>query len=106
MRKMFLGITILILCQSCFSYKAMENDPLKMETGKTYKIERNQKYYKVVFHNVEGNTILVSENFVDKQIPINDITDIKKRKFSIVKTVSLPMSVIAGLVGLFVLSYN
>jgi hypothetical protein len=98
MRKIFLGIALLILLQSCFSYKAMENDPRNMETGKTYKIERNQKYTKVVFHNVK--------DFEEKQIPINDITDIKKRKFSVVKTVGLPLSIVVGLVGLFALSYN
>ncbi len=106
MKKIFLGIALIILCQSCFSYKAMDNDPTKMETGKTYKIKQNHKYSKVVFHNVKDNTILVSEDFEEKQIPINDITDIKKRKFSIVKTVALPLSIIAGLVGLFALSYN
>ena len=72
-------------------YKAMENDPTKMETGKTYKIERNQKYSKVVFHNVKDNTILVSEDFEEKQIPIKDITNIQKRKFSVVKTIGLPV---------------
>ena len=106
MRKIFLGIALLILLQSCFSYKAMENDPTKMETGKTYKIERNQKYTKVVFHNVKDNTIIVSEDFEEKQIPINDITAIKKRKFSVVKTVGLPLSIVVGLVGLFALSFN
>ncbi|MFN3752656.1 hypothetical protein [Flavobacterium sp.] len=106
MKKIFLLFAIIILFQSCFSYKAIDNDPTKMETGKTYKIERNNKYSKVVFHNVKDNTILVSEDFEEKQIPINDITDIQKRKLSVVKTVALPLSIIAGLVGLFALSYN
>ncbi len=106
MKKIFLAVAVIVLFQSCFSYKAMDNDPSKMETGKTYKIERNHKYTKVVFHNIKDSTILVSEDFKEQQIPIKDITNIEKRKFSIVKTVALPLSIVAGLVGLFALSYN
>ncbi len=84
MRKLFSLLTIAFLCQSCFSYKAIDNDPSKMEAGKTYKIERNHKYAKVVFHGIKDSTILVNEKFEEKQIPIKDITNIKKRKFSVV----------------------
>jgi hypothetical protein len=106
MKKFFLLLAMLLLLQSCFSYKAMDNNPSLMEPGKTYKIERNQKYTKVVFHNVKDSTILVAEDFEEKQIPIKDITNIKKRKFSVLKTIGLPVTVVAGLVGLFALSYN
>lgn len=106
MKKLFLGLGITFLLQSCFSYKAMDNDPSKMEMGKTYKIERSNKYSKVVFHNVKDSTILVSKNFEEQQIPIKDITNIKKRKFSIVKTLLLPVTIATVLTGLFVLAYQ
>ena len=66
MKKMFLLLAMLVLLQSCFSYKAMENDPSKMEAGKTYKIERNHKYAKVVFYSIKDSTILVNEKFEEK----------------------------------------
>lgn len=106
MRKLFLLLAIVFLLQSCFSYKAMDNNPSKMETGKTYKIERNHKYSKVVFHNTKDSTILVSKNFKEQQIPIKDITSIKKRKFSIIKTVAFPLTIAAALTGLFILTYD
>nr|WP_294774539.1 hypothetical protein [uncultured Flavobacterium sp.] len=106
MKKVFLLLAMLVLFQSCFSYKAMDNNPSLMETGKTYKIERNHKYSKVVFYSIKDSTILVNENFEEKQIPIKDITNIQKRKFSIAETVGFPLLVVAGLVGLFALSYN
>lgn len=103
MKKIILLLALLFLFQSCFSYKAMENDPTKMEAGKTYKIERNHKYSKVVFHSIKDSTILVNEKFEEKQIPINDITNIKKRNFSIIKTVAYPLAVIAVLSGMYII---
>ncbi len=106
MRKLYLLVAIAFLFQSCFSYKAIDNDPSKMETGRTYKIERNRKYSKVVFHAIKDSTILVSKNFEEQQIPIKDITGIKKRKFSIVKTIGLPLAVATAITGLFILTYD
>lgn len=106
MRKLYLLLAIAFLFQSCFSYKAMDNDPSKMEAGKTYKIKRNHKYSKVIFHNVNDSMILVTKDFEKQEIPIKDITSIKKRKFSIVKTVVYPLAVTAAITGIFVLAYD
>ncbi|MFN3967524.1 hypothetical protein [Flavobacterium sp.] len=103
MKKIFLLLAMLILLQSCFSYKAMDNDPSKMEAGKTYKIERNHKYTKVVFYSIKDSTILVNEKFEEKQIPVKDITNIQKRKFSLIKTLGYPLAVVASIAGLFVI---
>lgn len=103
MKKLFLLLVMFFLLQSCFSYKAMDNDPSKMETGKTYKIERNHKYTKVVFYDIKDSTILVNEKFEEKQIPIKDITNIKKRNFSIIKTLGYPLAVIAVLSGMYII---
>lgn len=103
MKKIFLLLAMLVSLQSCFSYKAMDNDPSKMEVGKTYKIERNHKYAKVVFYGMKDSTILVNEKFEEKQIPIKDITNIKKRNFSVIKTIVYPLSVIAVLSGMYII---
>ncbi|WP_293870362.1 hypothetical protein [Flavobacterium sp.] len=48
----------------------------------------------------------MSKNFEEQQIPIKDITSIKKRKFSIIKTLLLPLGIATALTGLFVLTYK
>jgi len=106
MRKLFVLVAFAFLFESCFSYKPMDNDPSKMEAGKTYKIKRNHRCSKVIFHEIKGNTILVTKDFEKKEIPINDITEIKKRKFSIVKTVLLPLSITAAFAGAFVIALS
>ena len=106
MRKLFLFLAIVFLLQSCFSYKAMDNDSSKMETGKTYKIKQYHKFSKIVFHTTKDSIILVSKDFKEQQIPIKDITNIKKRKFSIIKTAASPLTVAAVLIGLFALTYD
>ena len=106
MKKLSALVALMFLFQSCFSYKVMDNDPSKMEEGKTYKIERNHKYAKVVFHSIKDSSIVVTKDFEEKEIPIKDITNIKKRKFSIVKTTVYPLAVTAAVAGLFVLTYK
>ena len=104
---MFLLLAIAFLFQSCFSYKQMENDPSKMEPGKKYKIERNHKNYKVTFNSLTDKSILVTrKNWTKEEILIKDIKSIKKRKFSIIKTVALPVTLAATLTGLFILTYD
>lgn len=107
MRKLIFLLAIVFLFQSCFSYKQMDNDPSKMEAGKKYKIERNHKNYKVTFNSLTDSSIRITrKNFTKGEIPIKDITSIKKRKFSILKTVGLPITVAAAITGLFILNYN
>ncbi|UPT72160.1 MAG: hypothetical protein M0D53_07885 [Flavobacterium sp. JAD_PAG50586_2] len=79
MRKLFLILTVVFLFQSCYSYKAMDNNPSKMIEGKRYKIERNHKNYKVTFNRLTDSSIFVTrKNFMKEEIPITDITTIKK----------------------------
>ena len=84
----------------------MENNPSKMIAGKTYKIERNHKCIKIIFNSRKDSAIVVTRHFEQEQIPIKEITGIRKRKFSIVKTLLLPPTIAAVLTGLFVLSYQ
>lgn len=106
MKKLAVVVALTFLFQSCFSYKAMDNDTSKMEEGKAYKIESNHKYVKVVFHSIKDSSIVVTKDFEKKEIPIKDITKIKKRKFSVVKTTVYPLAVTAAVAGLFVLTYK
>ncbi|WP_333878088.1 hypothetical protein [Flavobacterium sp.] len=106
MKNIYALVTLLFLCQSCFTYKTIHNDPYQLEAGKTYKVKHDHKVSKIVFYSVNDSTMQVVEQFEKREIPVKDITEIQKRKFSIVKTVGLPLSVAAGLVGLFALTYH
>lgn len=107
MKKLSLLLAIVFLFQGCYSYKNMDNDPSKMEPGKKYKIERNHKTYKVTFNNLTDKSVLVTrKNWTKEEIPINEITSIRKRKFSVVKTVALPVTIAATATGLFLLTYS
>ena len=106
MKKLFLLLAIAFLFQSCFNYKRMELVPSKMVTGQKYKIERNHKFFKVTFNRITDSSIIVTKNWKEEQIPLKEITAVKKRKFSIVKTVAVTVAVSAALTGLFILSYD
>lgn len=80
--------------------------PDKMTIGKTYKIQRNNKYQKVIVKSINDSTAVVSKRGEEENIPLAEITKVKSRKFSIVKTIVLPMTVAAAVTGLMILSYD
>lgn len=59
--------------------------------GEKYKIERNHKTRKYFYTRAADSTIVVSRlrNGKEIQIPLNEITSIRKKKFSMVKTIAL-----------------
>lgn len=75
-----------------------------MAIGEKYKIKRNHKICKVVLKSISGSSIVVMKNWKEQQIPLKEITNIRKRKFSIVKTIVLPPIVAATIVALFIIS--
>ena len=102
MRKLFLLLTITFLLQSCFTYKQMDVDPSKMVVDQKYKIERNHKVSKVIFKRVSDSSIVVLKRWKEQQIPLKEISNIRKRKFSIVKTIALIPITTVGLIIVFV----
>ena len=87
MKKIILFLTIAILFQSCYSYKAIENNPSQLEIGKHYKIEQNRKSIALKVLSKTDSTILYKSFFKQRDISTEEITSIKKRKFSLLKTV-------------------
>lgn len=107
MRKLFLLLAIAFLFQSCFSYRQADSNPDNVVVGEKYKIEHNKKTSKATIKSITDTTlVVVMTNWKEKQIPRKDITKLRKRKFSIVKTIVLPIVVIAGITGVFALSYD
>ncbi|MEO5776781.1 MAG: hypothetical protein ABIQ27_07745 [Flavobacterium sp.] len=81
-------------------------NPSKMVIGEKYKIERNHKVSKVVLKSITDSSIVVSKGWKEKQIPLNEITNMRKRKLSVVKSVVMPLAVTASAVLVFALSFS
>lgn len=106
MKKLLILSTIAFLFQGCFTYKVFDNTPDKMVVGRTYKIQRNNKYERVNIENITETDVTISTAGRKESIPLSEITKVKSRKFSIVKTAALPVSIVAGLVGLAVIAWQ
>jgi hypothetical protein len=104
MRKIFLGIALLILLQSCYSYKQVEANPTTMVIGQKYKIEQNNKTSKVIYIKAVDSAVVVSKNGKEEQIALKDITKVRERKFSLIKTIALVPLTAGAIVLLFVIS--
>jgi hypothetical protein len=86
---------ISFLVQSCVSYIPVR-DFSKLEVGKHYKVKVENKTTKVILKNISDSTIIVSNKNIDNTVAISKIEKIKRRKFSIAKTVVLvPTTVVA-----------
>lgn len=105
MSKIVLLLAISIVFQSCFSYKAVENNSSQYEVGKSYRIQHGKKTDIVRIKTKIDSTLVVDNKFEEQQFTLKTITKAERRKFSILKTVSLPVSSVAALVLLFALAY-
>ena len=107
MRKLFLLLAIVFLFQSCFSYRH-KADPGSLVAGQKYKIERNHKTRKFFYTRTADSALVVSKSRYGKeiQIPLNEVTGIRKRKFSALKTIALIPATMAAVTLVFVLTYD
>ena len=105
MRKLYLLLAVAFLFQSCFTYRH-EVDASAMIVGQTYKVKHKNKSSKVIFKSTTDSAIVVTKDFEEAKIPLQDIKSIKKRKFSWVKTIGMPVAVVGGLTLLFVIAYS
>ena len=103
MKKIFIPLlTSLILLQSCYTYKTVDHQAL--EVNQKYKIIVNNKKLKVKLNQAKDSTIVVTHKGNQQTIAKTEIQEFKKRKFSVLKTIALPVSVVVGIVALFVIS--
>lgn len=99
MRKIIAIISISLLFQSCFSYKAVENKSSEYEVGKHYKIQHDNKTKKVTIVSKTDSLLVVNHKFQEEAIGIDQIEKIQRRKFSYFKTFILPPVTMALLIG-------
>ena len=104
---MLLGIILLL--QSCFTYKQLEPNKGNLVVGDSYKVNHLEygklKKGKVSSVNDSILTYKISNGRLD-ELKIDDIQEIKKRKFALGKTIALVVTVKAGAVGALLLAFN
>lgn len=97
-KRIFFLAGISLLFQSCYTYKRMDSSDF--EIGKNYKVTLNDKQLKIKLNQINDSTLIVTHKKEEIVISKNKIQELKKRKFSVIKTLSLPVIVILGIVGL------
>lgn len=97
MRKTIILVILSVLLSSCYSYKNVQHLP--SESGGIYKItEKNESINKIKIIEIRQDSLVVLKNGQQSTIANSDFTNLKKRKFSPVKTVALyvGVSVVVG----------
>ncbi len=97
-RKMCFFLGVLMFCSSCHSYRSMDKLADEIKLNKKYKIT-TQEYQKkkVIIKEVKQAEIVMIVDKEEVKIPIKEIDEIKRRKFSYVKTLALSVTVFAGI---------
>ena len=107
MKAKLMLLLILLLLQSCFTYKRLEPNQKNLLVGDRYKLNHLEygkfKKGKVISVNDSILTYKISNGRIN-HLSIDGIQEIKKGKFSLVKTIILPLSITAGSFGLLLLS--
>lgn len=102
MRKLFLLFVTSILFQGCYSYKEVANDSSQYEIGKYYRIKQDKKRTVVSIKSKTDSTlIVVTRKFEQQIVPVDSITIVEKRKFSILKTLLIPITYTGFVVAIF-----
>lgn len=89
------------LIQSCTTYKTVSD--LSFENGGKYKIKQSEKWIKVKVMSQNDSIVNVEKSDVSLAIAKSTITSVKKREFSVVKTIVLvPVAVSVLAVGSYI----
>ena len=109
MKTKSLFLISLLLFQSCFSYKELESGHEGLVIGTEYKLN-HVEYGKFKKGRVIAMTdsILTYEiqNGKINELPLDGIQQIKKGKFSLGKTIALPVSITGAVLGAAWLAWN
>jgi hypothetical protein len=80
-------VVFTFLLQSCTAYKT--TSALSFEDGKNYKIKQDEKWMKVKVISSNDSVLNVQKGSERFAIAKSSLTAVKKRKFSVVKTIVL-----------------
>lgn len=108
MRKSIIVVTLSVLLMGCFSYKKVDLDQTELKKEDRYKITtvgRNEEKGK--FHSEDHRLIILKDrNSHLLEIPKDEIQEVKRRKFSLGRTIALPTGITIGLAGIAIISWS
>ena len=104
--KNLMAFVCLIFLSSCYSYKVTQETHNELVIGKRYKVELKDKTIKkgkILTKSTQGLTLRrASGKTFD--IAYSEILEIRKAKFSVLKTAGIPAGIIGGLWAVFLVS--
>ena len=99
-------VSFSFLLQSCYSYRDINKDTNSLLISKTYKIKEGKRCYKGVLVSFNDSIIIINKHSKQKKYSLEKISKISQRKFSTVKTILLPITIITGFLAIVVVSYD
>jgi hypothetical protein len=110
-KTIILLVSISFMLQSCYSYKTIDIKQTSLITvGKIYKIKQNGNYLKGKLISSNDTLLKIKVGDSVKPIAITEIEEIRKKKFSVGKTVGLSSAITVGtivtVVAVFALTYS
>ncbi len=75
----------------------------EIHANKKYKIETKDTKIKAKIYKINDSTITIIKKGIKTEIALSNIKEIKKRKFSYLKTISLPIVYVGLGIGYFAL---
>jgi hypothetical protein len=93
MKKLSLLLSFLILFQSCFSYKTVDYNSVPIEKKQKVEVKAvGGTNIKGILVSKNEQTMIIDNNVQLQKIPVNEIYEVKVRKFSILKSSGLVAS--------------
>ena len=89
MKKIVYLLSVTILLQSCYSYRNIEINSNEFETKGTYKLKVAGKEKKLKILSFNDSTLTVKSKNTVNEIKKSEIQSLKKRKFSVEKTIAI-----------------
>jgi hypothetical protein len=109
MKHLYLLLTIVFLCQSCYTYRKVDMNKDDLTVGKKYKIRLKKECLRVDLVAVNDSSLIVLQYNKDRVIKRAEISEIESGEFSVLKTIGYPLAglaLFAGVMtGLFILTY-
>ncbi len=100
MKKLLHLLCITILLQSCYTYKNIDINSNEFETKSSYKLKVNGKDKKLKILSFNDSTLTVKSKNTVSEVKKSDIQSLKKRKFSVEKTVALLAPILLTGIGM------
>ena len=94
------------LLQSCYSYRKLDLTTKPFVEGKKYQIKQSGNFEKFKLISQTDTSIVVNKNKTQIIILKNEIIDIKEKRLSVVKTILLPIGILAIGAGAIIHSFS